>query len=213
MPGNRKLFRRAQHRWLQLAGSDQVSLPTYSGVTAIICSSFTDEPLDTLTGKSELELFQEEAREIARRLSRVHRRARVVLDATRADITMVVQDKSVSDIYVIGNGSLSTLLLGERVYYDWNDIAKSTTHLKLGRFVQRQCGGLTRVVNVPLGLFVVSDQRNVHAALDPAFYPRSLDDPVNGMVKPVFNSHCVDYATIKLLGSADDEPGRRDPHT
>ena len=110
-------------------------------------------------------------------------------------------DPEVASMYVIGNGSLSTLLLDVRDYYDWTNVADATTHLKRGVFVQRQCGGLTRVLNVPLGLFAVSDHRNVHAALDAEFYPRSLDDPVNEKVQPIFTVDQVGYDTIKSLGS------------
>lgn len=154
---------------------------------------------------TELALFEEEAEELARRARAAGCAAAVVLKATRHDLDEMLRDASVSELYVIGNGSLSTLLLGERDYYDWVDVAEAATHLKAGRFVQRQCGGLTRVVNVPMGLFAVLDQRLVRAALDPAFYPRSLDDPVNAKVLPVFDHDDVDYASVKRLGSVHDQ--------
>lgn len=201
MPGNRVLFRRARDKRARLLNDGRFSLPSGQGSTAIVCSSFTDEPPDTETGMTELALFEEEAAELARRVRSSGGGVVVALKAERKDISGLLRDTTVSDVFVIGNGSLSTLLLGERDYYDWVNVADAMTHLKLGRFVQRQCGGLTRVLNVPLGLFAVADQRLVHAALDPAFYPKSLDDPVNDKVQPVFAHNDVDYDCIKRLGS------------
>src|SRR5260370_4197834 len=104
-------------------------------------------------------------------------------------------------MHVIGYGSLSNLIISEMDYYDWLNVSAATTHLKQGTFVQRQCGGLTRVFNAPLGLFAVSDLRSVHAAFDAEFYPLSLDDPVNEQMQPVFDTPHVSYDMIKALGS------------
>jgi hypothetical protein len=202
MPGNHKLFNRAKAKWELLSKDGHFSVPAEIGKTAIISSFFTDEPPDTRTGISELTAFRTEAKEIAARVQTAGGTPELAIDATRDEITSLIQDPEVATMYVIGNGSLSTLMLDEKDYYDWEYAAAATTHLKRGNFVQRQCGGLTRVLNVPLGLFVVSDARNVHAAFnDPEFYPLSLDDPVNEKVKPVFDIDQVDYNVIKDLGS------------
>lgn len=201
MASDRQRFNRAMTKWEGLAKDSYLSVPVELGKTAIISSFFTDEPPDTETGMTELAAFRGEARELAARIHRVGGRVELAIDASRDDITSLIQNPEITNMYVIGNGSLSTLMLDQKDYYDWSNVADATTHLKQGTFVQRQCGGLTRFINVPLGLFAVSDPRNVHAALDPAFYPRSLDDPVNEKVQPVFTIDQVDYHTIKSLGS------------
>lgn len=200
MPGDRKLFNRAKKKWELLGKEGHFSVPVELGKTAIISSFFTDEPPDTETGITELAAFRSEARELASRIHLAGGKPEVAIDANRNDITQMIQDPSIANIYIIGNGSLSNLLLDEKDYYDWLNVSQVTTHLKQGKFIQRQCGGLTRLLNVPLGLFAISDPRNVHAALDRDFYPLSLDDPVNDKIQPIFESALLDYSTIKGIG-------------
>lgn len=201
MHGNRKMFARAHEKWERLKKKESFSLPVEIGKTAIISSFFTDEPPDTKTGITELEAFRSEAHELGKRTLTAGGRPIVAIDASRDDVTDLVRDPEVANMYVIGNGSLSTLLLGVKDYYDWQNVSDATTHLKLGTFVQRQCGGLTRIFNVPMGMFAVDDFRNVHAAFDAEFYPLSLDDPVNDKILPVFESEIVTYESVKAFGS------------
>lgn len=201
MASDRQLFRRAKIKWESLRDAGNFSLPAEVGKTAIISSFFTDEPPDTETGITELEAFRSEAFELAKRIQANGGETELAIDATRNDITDLIQDPEIATMYMIGNGSLSNLIIAERDYYDWLNVSDATTHLKRGSFVQRQCGGLTRIFNAPLGLFVVSDPRNVHAAFDAEFYPLSLDDPVNEQIQPVFDTFHVSYDTIKALGT------------
>lgn len=210
MLSNRKMFNRATAKWQAFHEAGEFSLPVDAGKTAIISSFFTDEPPDTETGITELESFQSEARELAKRTLASGGRPELAIDATRDDITDLIRDREVATMYIIGNGSLASFIVAEKNYYDWLDVSNATTHLKLGNFVQRQCGGLTRVFNAPVGLFAVSDPRNVHAAFDTEFYPLSLDDPVNEKVQPIFSSDhltagYIHYETIKALGSIVNE--------
>lgn len=201
MASDRQLFKRAKIKWESLRDAGNLSLSAELGKTAIISSLFTDEPPDTETGITELEAFRSEAFELAKRIQANRGKTELAIDATRSDITDLIQDPEVATMYMIGNGSLSNLIIDERDYYDWLNVSVATTHLKQGDFVQRQCGGLTRALNAPLGLFAVSDHRNVHAAFDDEFYPLSLDDPVNEKIRPVFDTPHVSYGTVKALGS------------
>ncbi|HET8669782.1 MAG TPA: hypothetical protein VFM05_03880 [Candidatus Saccharimonadales bacterium] len=201
MAGDRQLFKRAKTKWESLRDEGNFSLSAELGKTAIISSFFTDEPPDTETGITELEAFRSEAFELAKRIQASGGRTELAIDATRDDITDLIQDPDVATMYMIGNGSLSNLIIAERDYYDWLNVSAATTHLKQGSFIQRQCGGLTRIFNAPLGLFAVSDPRNVHAAFDAEFYPLSLDDPVNEKIQPVFDTPHISYDMVKALGS------------
>ena len=160
MAGDRHLFKRAKTKWESLRDEGKFSLSAELGKTAIISSFFTDEPPDTETGITELEAFRSEALELAKRIQANGGRTELAIDATRDDITDLIQDPDVATMYMIGNGSLSNLIIAERDYYDWLNVSAATTHLKQGSFIQRQCGGLTRILNAPLGLFAVSDPRN-----------------------------------------------------
>jgi hypothetical protein len=202
MAGNRKTFNRALTKWEQLHREGSFSAPTNAGKIAIISSYYTDEPLDTDTGVSELTSFRTEALALADRTHAQGLEPTVAIDASRSDITRLIQDPEVASMYIIGNGSLSTLLLGEKDYYDWRDVSDASTHLKQGLFVQRQCGGLSRTINVPMGLFAVTDMSNVHAATGQDFYPLSLDDAENDKIEQVFSALSIDYDDIIKLGSA-----------
>jgi hypothetical protein len=203
MPGNRKVFNRALSKWEQLQKDCHVSAPANLGKVAIISSYFTDEPPDTVTGISELSSFRTEALALADRSRSEGIEPTVAIDASRNDITRLIQDPNVVSMYIIGNGSLSAVLLGEKDYYDWIDVSEASTHLKQGLFIQRQCGSLARneSINVPMGLFAVTEICNVHAALGQDFYPLSLDDPENDKIQPVFSAPSVSYDDIVKFGS------------
>lgn len=204
MAGDRKRFKRAVEKREAFVAAGDYSVPPEIGRTAIVTSFFTDEPLDTERGVTELESFRNEAHALADRVVAKGGIPELAIDATRGDIDQLIKDPAVSDMYVIGNGSLSNLILDERDYYDWINASDATDHLKLGSFIQRQCGGLTRATNVPLGLFVVSHPVNLHAALDDAFYPSSLDDPVNDKVQPIFTEWPVTYEAVKEIRLPED---------
>jgi|GEM_PF-2421111 len=206
MASDRKQFAGAHRKWSRLLEDGQFSEPPATSSTAIVTSRFTDEPLDTRTGLTELESFHREAHELVARQTTP---TVLAIDASRSEITDLVRDRSVSSMIVIGNGSLSTLMLGQRDYFDWNSVASATDHLKLGQFIQRQCGGLTRDVNVPLGLFAIHDPRNLRAAVgNDAFFPTSLDDPVNCDIAQVFDETCVSYTDVKMLTKRHDSTQR-----
>lgn len=201
MAGNRKVFERSMKKWEEFYKEGHFSAPIEVGKTAIVSSYFTDEAPDTITGVTELQSFRIEALALADRVRAVGRKPELAIDASRDDITRLIQDPDVANIYMIGNGSLSSLVLDVKDYYDWTDVSQASTHLKQGLFIQRQCGNLSRVLNVPLGLFAVTDARNVQAAFGEDFYPLSLDDAENDKIQPLFNTDRVDYALIKSLGS------------
>lgn len=201
MASEHQKFNRAQAKWSGFMEAGDLSVPIEIGRTAIISSYFTDEDPDTVTGMSELAMFRGEALALADRIHQAGGEPELAIDATRYDIDRLIQDPEVASVYVIGNGSLSSLLLGVKDYYDWTSVSEATTHVKQGVFVQRQCGNLSRVRNVPMGLFAVTDPRNVHAALGDDFYPLSLDDIENEKIKPVFQIGQVDYDSIRRLGA------------
>lgn len=200
MASDRQRYRAAVAKRELLKNDGFFSVPSEIGRTAIISSLFTDEGLDTERGTTELESFRQEAYALADMVSARDGIPELAVDASRGDINRLIKDPDVSDIYVIGNGSLSTLILDVRDYYDWLNVSNATDHLKLGKFIQRQCGGLTRQFNPPMGLFAVSHPGDILAALDDAFYPESLSDPVNAKVQSVFTHDWpVTYEEIKAI--------------
>lgn len=207
MASDKQLFTRATTHWELLRSDGHFSATPEQGIIAVISSKFTDDEPDSITGITELESFRTEAFEIADRAVKNGLKAEVAIDASRDDITRLIQDPSIASMFMIGNGSLSSLILDVEDRFDWHDAARATNHLKLGGFVQRQCGGLSRRFNVPLGLFVVEDPRNVHAAVGREFYPLSLDDPENQKIQPVFTSKKFSYESIKSIQAAEISSG------
>ena len=200
MAGDRQQFKLAKTKWAQLLDEQVFGAPIAEGKVAIATSPFTDEPADTVTGMSELASFHSEALQIAERCRARGQQPVLAIDATRSELGDLIADPRISTVFVIGNGALSNLMLGEKDYFDWSDVAEATTHLKQGSFVQRQCGGLSRATNVPLGMFAVADHREVFAALgNDSFNPRSLDDPENDCVRRVFETADVTYDDVKAL--------------
>jgi hypothetical protein len=210
MASDRQQFAAALAKWRELGDESELSVPVWLGRTAVVTSSFTDEEPGTEAGASELASFRIEAVALADRLRAKGHTPEVAIDATRHDITRLIADASVVSVYVIGNGSLSTLLLGVRDSYDWSEVAAATTHRKLGVFVQRQCGGMTRSLNVPLGLFAVDDPTRVFAAIgDEAFNPCGLDDPENDKIRNVLADRTLHYEAFKR-SSLERRLGRTD---
>lgn len=205
MASDRQQFGRAYEKWQTMYNDALLSKPVEVGMTAIVSSAFTDEPPDTITGITELENFRSEAHALADVTVEAGGDVELAVDATRGDITQIIKDPDISTVYIIGNGTLSALLLGIDERYDWLDASQDSDHLKQGQIVQRQCGGLLRSLNVPLGLFVASDHRNVKAPVGVDFYPLSLEDPENTKVRSVFSQTPVTYQEVKSLPAQKSE--------
>ncbi|MBP7806919.1 hypothetical protein KA047_00290 [Candidatus Saccharibacteria bacterium] len=212
MASDRQRFNRAVAHWENLRTEGHFSNPVEQASIAIVSSQFTDDDPDTVSGITELESFRIEALELADRARKAGLRPEVAINATRSDITALIQDPSVATMYMIGNGSLSSLILGIEDRYDWHHASTASNHLKLGQFIQRQCGGLSRQLNVPLGLFVMEDPRSIHAALGLEFYPISLDDPENEKIQPIFDTRFFSYQSIKQIHVADTISGIAETH-
>lgn len=202
MASDRQQFASALRRWRQLGASGRRSATWTEGLTAIVVSSFTDAPTGSAAARRELHSFRAEGQELATRTELAGGRPVLILDATRPQVDCVVQDPEVASVYFVGNGSLSMVWLAECDRYDWLDVSRVSDHLKRGWCHQRQCGGLTRRLNVPLGLFMLDTPNQLVAALDPAFAPPSLDHPVNECMTAVMTGRPMRYETF-VLGAGD----------
>lgn len=164
MAGDRKQFKEALDKWDSLHEAESFSVPLAVGNTAIISSAFTDDEPTTPAGANELIAFRAEALDLEQRVHMEGGKPVVSIDASHDDIDAIIQDPKITSLYIIGNGILSAVLLDVDRRYDWADASRATDHLKTGFFEQRQCGGLPRSANVPLGLFVMSSHSQVRAA-------------------------------------------------
>ena len=150
-------------------------------------------------GDNNAELFRSEALELADMFIDRGRTPEVAINATPDDLTRLIQDPIIASIYTIGHGSLSTFSLQKHGDYDWRITSEVSTHLKRGFFVQRHCGWLSRRLNVPLGFFVLSDNRNLIAPFNEDFSPKSTTDRENKKLKPIFRGTRISYEAMLRL--------------
>ncbi len=214
MASDEKQFNRALAKWDALRDQGAVSVPSSIGKVAIVCSyeMLGDEVCThetEVTGRSDLEIFRDEASDLADLNHNYGRGVDVVLDAKATDLEAVLSEMDISDVIIIGQGSLSDLTLTKApggTQYDWSNVAEAVSLLKQGLIVQRFCGTLARELNVPFGLFAVNDHRNNIAPIGEYFAPVSLVDPSNFLLKPVSNVERLMYADVKARFSRQPNP-------
>lgn len=202
MASDRRQFAAALNRWERLHSNAVRSASWIEGITAIVVSGFTDAEPGTTAARRELCRFEHQAVELANRTDMAGGSATIHRAVGHETIDEVVQDDAVASVIFIGNGSLSKLLLGERYYYTWSDVSGAADHLKRGWCMQRQSGGLTGRLNVPLGLFMLEAPEHLIAAPGTGFSPMSLDDLSNECLTSVMTGYQLEYATF-VAGKGD----------
>ena len=199
--GDRSNFIRASRKRRGLLYDGQFSAVANKGETVVICSFGPGRPdgLEAyVTSETEQAIFTREANAIVEEKRAKNLQARAVINASIQDMEDAIQDREVSSIYTIGHGSLASLSFPYWQQYDWQDAACHMTHLKLGQFVQRQCGVTNRDINVPLGSLVTAHPKEVLAVVGEEYDPEYYGDPNYPEPAPVFSCEPeIDYVWIK----------------
>ncbi len=201
MASDRQQFKQAMDHWESLHEKELYSVPEKEGITAILASGYPfnlktaskdGENREKITeaillDSEDTDEFNAEAAEIAENLEEYGNKTLVIKNAKYSDAESVIRAKEVANIIFIGHGSLSDIQLAgsPKDVLDWKRVSELSTHLKTGGVEQRQCGIATRDLNVPLGMFVVSDFFKVRAAVGQIFEPDSLSSCVNSLITPV----------------------------
>ncbi len=110
----------------------------------------------------------------------------------------LMSDRGISDVTLVGHGSLSHVVLDDE-RFNWFDMARTTEHLKMGRFTARTCGGQFTDLNVPLGWPIMSRASDVIAAAGHNFRPKSINDSANELLQPVTTQDDLTYEDVKRL--------------
>jgi len=196
MAGEQVRFVKAQAVWDDQIASGNLSMPEKLGDTAILLPYYPPMPEADIL--ESYPVLRREALDLWAGLRAVGKEVIIVDNADKTDFKRVLTDPQISSVVVVGRGSLSSLRvpISENAILDWEDIAEMADHLK-ERFVQRFCGYYVRRLNVPLGLFAVSDHRNVFAPAGSSFMPVDLKDKQNALIKPVTNKPRLTYQDIK----------------
>jgi hypothetical protein len=119
------------------------------------------------------------------------------------DIGFHLADRDVSDLVLIGHGSISCFWTdGKSRNYDWRDVSKSANHLKTGIIEQRICGHLPEKVklHVPLGTFALANLENLYAA--PGKQLPDDQDPGDAVMERVYSNHIPLLDQIRHLNEA-----------
>lgn len=132
----------------------------------------------------QIESFENEASRISDKRADQHRSI-TRLYATESNLERAFGSQLVSDIVLIGHGSINSIW-SQDGNFDWIKASRSTEYLKQGVVEQRTCGHFPNndARNVPLGTFAVSNFSNVLAI---AGYGTTDSDPGDGVFRPVFN--------------------------
>ncbi len=107
------------------------------------------------------------------------------------DLKTIVQDHTVSTLAFVGHGSLGAWWRYDAKVHSaisWYDFATMSTHLKQGTVEQRTCASSadSKTVRLPVGTFMVSDQRNVIAPVGYALGGCAGSDEFEDVLRPVF---------------------------
>jgi len=193
MASDRAQFRQASEKWNTLSREKSFSVPAELGSTVIVT------PYDH-SMVSPLESFDRFEKQASRLAQFIFEQSGVepimAPNASRSDIESIYQDPSISTIYFIGRGTLSSIgsLDGP---ITWKDISESSDHLKTGRTYQLFCGWQPNTLNVPLGMFGMDDHRKTYAPS--GRYIRSRKDPVKlsiGLASAV-DTETISYDALK----------------
>lgn len=208
MASDRKQFERAYARWENLLRAEAFSVPEEEGITVVASSdypfNFKRHGNDGIDADDEnIAEFENEATYICERLGAIGLKTDLVVGVKAEDMIDVLADEEVSNIMVIGHGSISDIYIegARNGRFDWRDVSEHATHLKLGTFTQRQCGIFKRRLNIPLGYFAVSRPEAVRASFGAAFTPVGPHDsrgiaPVTDYDPPRTYQDALDYFTL-----------------
>ena len=142
--------------------SGRISLPYGMGKMVIVVSNNFDHRSE-LTPEQQSKAFHDEADRIKEANLSVHQGVEIRRRAEPLDLAMDLTDKEVTDLTLIGHGSISDFWTESGGHFGWRDFDRHTKYLKQGKITQRVCGHYAVSDSVASGTFAVTDQTNVIA--------------------------------------------------
>lgn len=198
---NSQIIRAAERRECLLEAG-RLSLESGLGQLVIIVSQAPSyKAITQYTPKQQWRHFMNEAERLAQERTDDHQDVLIRPKAVIGDMKLDFANPEVTDLILIGHGSIDSLWVdGSNKYFSWHQAAKTTTDLKQGKIEQRMCGNFPLGYNVALGTFAVSRLTNVIAApgtIVPDF------NPSDELFQPVYGSDELDPTEqIAALNSA-----------
>lgn len=187
---NRGEFRRAEDKRVLLRQTGRFSVPDGPGARVAVLMPFVEGLVQD--PRDDYDSFERDAEALVDHLEAQGRHPVVRMRATVADFADVMADPTIPTVILRGFGNLSAISTpigssgcGSYTHLEWHHLSRMADHLKLGQFVMRCCGGMTRIFNPPLGYGVVSSHRSVLAPLGLVISVVGLEDPVNDLIRPI----------------------------
>jgi hypothetical protein len=187
---NRAEFRRAEAKRRALRDAGRFSVPDGPGARVAVLMPFVQGVVQD--PRDDFDSFEADADALVADIESHGREPVVRMRATVDDFEAVMNDPAIATVVVRGFGNLSSISTplgpGDDAAYtnlEWLHLSRMASHLKLGRFVVRSCGGMTRIFNPPLGYGVVSSHQNIWAPVGFVISVKGLDDPVNQLIRPI----------------------------
>jgi len=202
LPSNlsRRSAEPALSRRAELSANGKFSNPVSESVTAVVVS-FAMNLCEA--SPDETEGLRKEGLAILDTYHTIGRKAVDVWRPTSGDMDTLLQDPTITDICVIGEGGLGCVyVLGKAEdsstgrAYDWISVANAADHLKTGDIYQRMCS-VVSFSPVPWGTFAAADIHKIWISKEPLFVPKEVhSDPMTALM-PAFQEGALSYDMLE----------------
>ncbi len=194
----RKFHTRLEHAVVdrqQMLDKEQLSLESGLGKLVIVVSR-QGNFASSVSRSEQINAFEEEAEMLRDSRQGHHQDIIVRHQSVVGDLVLDLQDPEVTDLVLIGNGSIADFWAAGGKHFDWLTVAKKAKHLKQGKIEQRVCGHFPLKTSVPLGTFALRDQTQLIAPTG-----QLIPDvhPAGELFSPVYTKPNNDSADILAL--------------
>jgi hypothetical protein len=180
-------FESQYEAWRRKIDRRELGIDNDAGKWVIIYSCF---------GQPEISILREHAKAIADKWARQRDSSMhvdIAANPSYSELEAVIQDEYVSTVAFIGHGSLSAVRHYEGRRWNsvsWYKFGDMAGVLKQGVSEQRTCAmvGDSSQVRIPSGTFVMSDPRNLRAAVNHYFADTAGFDEFERHLKPVYSA-------------------------
>lgn len=187
----------------QFLEKGKLSLPRGLGKIAIVVSNHPNE-FSSADADTQIGAFLAEADEIKSNYEADNKTVELHRKASAGILQQVLTDPEVTDITLIGHGSIGDFWIGQG-HFGWSDFSAASNHLKQGNIIQRVCGHYPLKTSIATGTFSVADQRNIVAP-----HGKTIEDinPDESLFVPVYamaNNSVEDLLAINHQYFAPEE--------
>lgn len=136
----------------------KLSLPKGAGRLVIAVSNAVDNDDGHFSPREQIDIVQELAERLQEERGDEHQEVSIE-PASELGLKMNLSDPEVTDLILVGHGSIGDYWTNGGGHFNWRDAANATRRLKQGSIEQLTCGDFPSrdALHVPVGTFAVSD--------------------------------------------------------